>query len=67
MFLIKQLIEKAVADNAMFLHSYNEVQARIFPRAVVTRLPASVGMAIAKSAHGRDMDSNELFVKSVTA
>ena len=30
MFLIKQLIEKAVADNAMFLHSYHEVQARIF-------------------------------------
>lgn len=30
MFLVKQLIEKAVADNAMFLHSYHEVQARIF-------------------------------------
>jgi hypothetical protein len=30
LFLIKQLVEKAVADNAMFLHSYHEVQARIF-------------------------------------
>src|SRR6267142_5932676 len=30
MFLIKQLIEKAVSDNAMFMHSYHEVQARIF-------------------------------------
>jgi len=29
LFLIKQLIEKAVADNAMFLHSFHEVQARI--------------------------------------
>jgi len=29
LFLVKQLIEKAVADNAMFLHSYHEVQARI--------------------------------------
>jgi hypothetical protein len=30
LFLIKQLIEKAVSDNAMFLHSYHEVQARMF-------------------------------------
>ena len=29
LFLVKQLIEKAVADNAMFLHSYQEVQTRI--------------------------------------
>jgi hypothetical protein len=29
MFLIKQLIEKAVADNAMFLQSYHEVQTRM--------------------------------------
>jgi hypothetical protein len=29
LFLVKQLIEKAVADNAMFLHSYHDVQARI--------------------------------------
>src|SRR6185369_15191305 len=29
MFLIKQLIEKAVADNSLFLHSYREAQARI--------------------------------------
>ena len=29
LFLVKQLIEKAVADNAMFLQSYLEVQARI--------------------------------------
>ena len=30
MFLLKQLIEKAVADNQLFLQSYHEVQARIF-------------------------------------
>ena len=29
LFLVKQLIEKAVADNAMFLHSYHEVQVWI--------------------------------------
>lgn len=30
LFLIKQLIEKAAADNQMFLHSYREVQSRLF-------------------------------------
>ena len=30
LFLIKQLIEKSVADNQMFLHSYNEVQSRLY-------------------------------------
>jgi DNA-binding NtrC family response regulator len=30
LFLLKQLIEKAVADNNMFLHSYREVQARVY-------------------------------------
>ena len=30
MFLLKQLIEKAVADNQLFLQSYRDVQARIF-------------------------------------
>lgn len=30
LFLIKQLIEKAVADNALFLHSYREVQNRLY-------------------------------------
>src|SRR5215510_6394150 len=30
LFLIKQLIEKAVADNSMFLHSYREVQQRVY-------------------------------------
>ncbi len=30
MFLLKQLVEKAVADNQMFLQSYRDVQARIF-------------------------------------
>jgi spore germination protein YaaH len=29
MFLLKQLVEKAVADNNLFLQSYREVQARI--------------------------------------
>jgi hypothetical protein len=28
LFLLKQLIEKAVADNALFLHSFHEGQAR---------------------------------------
>lgn len=30
LFLIKQLIEKAASDNQMFLHSYREVQARLY-------------------------------------
>jgi len=30
LFLLKQLIEKAVADNNLFLHSYRDVQARMF-------------------------------------
>ena len=30
MFLLKQLIEKAVADNSIFLQSFREVQNRIF-------------------------------------
>lgn len=30
MFLLKQLVEKTVADNALFLQSFREVQARIF-------------------------------------
>jgi hypothetical protein len=30
LFLLKQLIEKAVADNDMFLHSYREVQTRVY-------------------------------------
>lgn len=29
MFLLRQLVEKAVAENAMFLHNFREVQARI--------------------------------------
>jgi len=29
MFLLKQLIEKAIADNALFLHSFRETQARV--------------------------------------
>ena len=28
LFLLKQLIEKAVADNALFLHSFREAQTR---------------------------------------
>src|SRR5215471_20760289 len=31
LFLFKQLIEKAVADNTLFMHSYRESQARVFP------------------------------------
>lgn len=30
LFLFKQLIEKAIADNTLFLHSYREAQARLF-------------------------------------
>jgi hypothetical protein len=30
LFLLKQLIEKAVADNSLFLHSYREAQTRVF-------------------------------------
>jgi hypothetical protein len=33
LFLIKQLIEKSIADNQMFLHSYNEVQSRLYATA----------------------------------
>ena len=29
LFLLKQLIEKAVADNAMFMHNFREVQTRV--------------------------------------
>jgi hypothetical protein len=30
LFLVHQLIEKSVADNTMFLHSFNEVQSRLY-------------------------------------
>jgi hypothetical protein len=30
MFLLKQLVEKAVADNDLFLRSFREVQTRVF-------------------------------------
>jgi hypothetical protein len=30
LFLLKQLIEKAVADNTLFLHSYREAQSRSY-------------------------------------
>ena len=30
MFLLKQLVEKAVADNDLFLHSFREVQSRVY-------------------------------------
>lgn len=30
LFLIKQLVEKAVSDNSMFLTSFNQVQARVY-------------------------------------
>jgi hypothetical protein len=33
LFLLKQLIEKAVADNALFLHSYLEAQTASFAQA----------------------------------
>lgn len=30
MFLLKQLVEKAVADNNLFLHSFREIQNRVY-------------------------------------
>ena len=30
LFLLRQLIEKAVADNDLFLHNYRETQARVY-------------------------------------
>jgi len=30
LFLLKQLVEKAVADNQLFLQSFRDVQTRIF-------------------------------------
>jgi hypothetical protein len=30
MFLLRQLVEKAVADNELFLHSFREVQTRVY-------------------------------------
>jgi hypothetical protein len=30
LFLLQQLIEKAVADNSIFLHSFREAQARVY-------------------------------------
>jgi hypothetical protein len=30
MFLLRQLVEKAVADNDIFLHSYRDVQTRVY-------------------------------------
>jgi hypothetical protein len=32
LFLLKQLIEKAVADNTLFLHGYREAQERMFEK-----------------------------------
>lgn len=33
LFLLRQLIEKAVADNALFLHSFREAQAKVMTAA----------------------------------
>jgi hypothetical protein len=30
LFLVKQLLEKSVSDNQMFLHSYHDVQSRLY-------------------------------------
>jgi len=30
MFLLRQLIEKAAADNDIFLHSFREIQSRVY-------------------------------------
>ncbi|HTV40816.1 MAG TPA: hypothetical protein VMF08_09585 [Candidatus Sulfotelmatobacter sp.] len=36
MFLLKQLVEKAVSDNDLFLHSFREVQNRVYTTAETT-------------------------------
>jgi len=33
LFLLKQLIEKAVADNTLFQHSFREAQQRVYSAA----------------------------------
>ena len=33
LFLLKQLIEKAIADNTLFLHSFREAQTRAYSSA----------------------------------
>lgn len=33
LFLVKQLLEKSVSDNQMFLHSYHDVQSRLYTTA----------------------------------
>jgi hypothetical protein len=33
LFLVKQLLEKSVSDNQMFLHSYQDVQSRLYTTA----------------------------------
>jgi hypothetical protein len=33
LFLLKQLVEKAIADNSLFLKGYRDAQARIFAAA----------------------------------
>ena len=30
LFLLKQLVEKAAAENELFLHSFREIQNRVF-------------------------------------
>jgi hypothetical protein len=35
LFLLKQLVEKAIADNTLFLHSFRETQARVHTSSLV--------------------------------
>ena len=37
LFLLKQLIEKAIADNTLFLHSFNETQTRVHSATAVAK------------------------------
>jgi hypothetical protein len=41
LFLLKQLIEKAVADNTLFLHSFREAQRRAYANAEKTESSAA--------------------------
>src|SRR5262252_2179285 len=41
LFLLKQLIEKALADNSLFLHGYREAQARLFTATATKDTPVS--------------------------
>jgi hypothetical protein len=40
-FLLKQLIEKAIADNTLFLKAYRDAQSRAFGKPEKAEVPAN--------------------------